>query len=132
MASPLSISSAHPHILFYVNKTTNLKALFTHGFDIQTTDADLLNKWVTYKFNICAVTNVEDYELWIYIQIDFQKFEAKHFNMLDSSTLRRIQESCYLHKIWININNGSDSFITAMLKAIASDWYDEWTFEQIK
>lgn len=63
MASPLNISNIHSYVLTHDNETANLKAFFTLSFDIQITDSDLLNKWVIYRFNICAVTNVKDYKL---------------------------------------------------------------------
>ena len=132
MAGLSSISSAQSYVPSHNNETANLKALFVHGFNIETADPYLLDKWVTHRFNICAATNVEDYELWAYIQIDFKKFEAKHFDMLDSSTWKRIQKSCYPHGFWIDVNSGSETFTTAMLEAIATDWYNEWTLEQIK
>lgn len=116
MAGPSSISSAQPHVPSYQSKAADLKAFFAHGFDIETADPDLLDKWVSYRFTICAATNVEDYELWACIRMDFKKFKAKHFDMLDSSTWRRIQEYCYPHGFWIDVNNGSETFTTAMLK----------------
>ncbi len=132
MAGPSSISSAHSHVPSHDNEAADLKALFAHGFDIQTVDPDLLDKWVTHRFNICAATNVEDYELWICIRTGFKKFEVKYFDILDNSTWRRIREYCYSHGFWIDINDGSETFTNAMLEAIAADWYDEWTLKQIK
>ena len=132
IAGPSNISIAHFHIPSHDNEAANLKAFFAHGFDIQTADPNLLDKWVTYRFNICAATKVEDYELWISIQINFKKFEAKHFDMLDNNTWRRIREYCYPYGFWIDVNNGSETFTTAILEVIAADWYDEWTLKQIK
>ena len=86
MAGLSSILSAQPHIPFYDNKIANLKALFVYGFNIKTANPDLFNKWVTHKFNICTTTIIKDYELWACNQIDFNKFEAKYFDILDSST----------------------------------------------
>ena len=120
MAGSSSISSAQPHVPSHDNKTADLKALFVHSFDMKTADSDLLDKWVTHRFNIYAATNVEDYELWACIRMNFKKFEAKHFDMLDSSTWRRIREYCYPHGFWIDVNNGFETFITAMLEAIAT------------
>lgn len=67
MAGPLSILSAHSYIPSHNNKAADLKTLFAYHFDIQIANPDLLDKWVIHKFNICAATNVEDYELWICI-----------------------------------------------------------------
>ncbi len=63
MAGPSSISSTHSHVPSHDNEAADLKVFFAHDFDIQTADPDLLDKWVTHRFNICAATNVEDYEL---------------------------------------------------------------------
>lgn len=83
-------------------------------------------------FNICAVTNVKNYKLWAYIQIDFKKFEAKDFDKLDSSIWKRIQKYYYLHKFWIDVNNSLKTFTTVILKVITANYYNEWTFKQIK
>ena len=48
MAGPSSIASAHSHVLSHNNEAADLKAFFAHGFDIQTADADLLDKWITH------------------------------------------------------------------------------------
>ena len=90
MAGSSSIASTHSHVLSHDNEAADYKAFFAHGFDIQRVDTDLLNKWVTHWFNICIAANVEDYKLWVCIQIDFKKFEAKYFDMLDSSSWTRI------------------------------------------
>lgn len=86
MASFSNISSIHPYVSFNNNKVTNLKIFFIYNFNIQIENLDLLNKWVIYKFNICIATNVKDYKLWAYIQMNFKKFKIKYFDMLDSST----------------------------------------------
>ena len=63
MAGLLSILNAQSHVPSHDNDTSNLKVFFVHGFDIKTADPDILDKWVTYEFNICAAINVEEYEL---------------------------------------------------------------------
>lgn len=72
-----------------------------------------------------SATNVKNYKLWAYIQIDFKKFEAKHFDKLDSSIWKYIQKYYYLHKFWIDVNNGLKTFTIVILKVIAADYYDE-------
>lgn len=62
MANFLSISSIQPFVLSHNNKIANLKVFFVHSYDIH-----LLDKWITYKFNICVATNIKDYKLWAYI-----------------------------------------------------------------
>lgn len=85
MAGPLSISSIYSYVSSYNNKAANLKAFFAYGFDIQIANPDSPNKWVIHRFDICAATYIPKYELWACIQIDFKKFKAKHFNILDGS-----------------------------------------------
>ena len=63
MANPLSISNIYFYVLSLNSKAANLEAFFIYNFDIQTTDFNLLNKWVTHRFNICAAINVKNYEL---------------------------------------------------------------------
>ena len=86
MAGLLNILSVHSYVLFHNNKITNLKAFFVHNFNIQITNIDLLNKWITHRFNIYTAINIKDYKLWACIQIDFKKFEAKYFNILNNNT----------------------------------------------
>lgn len=45
--------------------------------------------------------------------------------MLDNNTRKHIREYYYLYKFWINVNNGSKTFTTAMLEAITVDWYNK-------
>lgn len=63
MTSFLSISSIQPFVLFHNNKIANLKVFFIYSYNIQTTNSDLFDKWITHKFNICVATNIEDYKL---------------------------------------------------------------------
>lgn len=51
----------------------------------------------------------------------FKKFEIKHWDILNNATWRRIQEYYYPHKLWINVNNSSKTFITAILESIAAN-----------
>ncbi len=128
MASASSISSTHSYTPTYDNKATDLKT-----FDFQITDQEINNKYAIHKFNLYEVVNNENFNFWIYIQVNFEKFEMRHFNELDSSTWKKIISYCYLHRFWINHNFGpSKTCTTAMLEAIAANWYDDWTLEQIK
>ena len=129
MAGLLSISSALSHD----PETAYLKILFAQGFNIQTADHDLLNKFVIHRFNQYAALDAEDYGLWDLIQMDFEKFEAKHFDELDSTTWRVVRGYCYPHGYWIDHNFGPGrTRTTVMLKAVEAEWNDEWTLEQIK
>ena len=128
MAGPSSISSA----LSNDAKVINPKILFGHSFDIQKADNDLLNKYVIYKFNQYAEMNVEDYCLWDSIQMYFAKFEARHFNELDNPTWRIVRDYCYMHRFWINHNNGPNrTHTTFMLKVVDNKWNNKWTLEHI-
>lgn len=121
MADPSIILNIHFYTPSHNNKAANLKFFFAYSFDIQKLDTDLLDQWVIHGDNIYAGTNVEDYELWACIQMNFQKFVTKDFDILDSSIGRRIREYYYLHRFWINVNNSSKTFTTAILEAIAAD-----------
>ena len=64
--------------------------------------------------------------------MDFKKFKAKHYNILESSNRRYIPKYWYPYEFRININNDIDIFIIDILNAIAFDWYDRKTVKQIK
>lgn len=44
----------------------------------------MLNKWVLYSFYLYIAFNAKDYDLWVYIKIDFKIFEIKYFDKLDN------------------------------------------------
>ncbi len=125
MAGPSSISSAVSHALSHDPETADLKVLFANGIDLQTADRDLLNKYTIHRFNEYAAANHEDYGLWDCIQIDFEKFEARHFDDLSGTTWRVVKDYCYPHGFWIDHNFGPGrTRTTAMLEAVAAEWYD--------
>ena len=133
MAGPSSISSAHSHGPSQDYEAANLKRFFAQGFDIQTADHDMLNKWVIHSLNEYATLNTEDFDLWASIRMDFGKFEAKHFDELDSSTWNLIRNYCYPHGYWIDYNIDDErTWTTVMLKAVKANWNDEWSIKQIK
>lgn len=82
IASPLSVSSN----LLHNPKTTNLEVFFAQRFNIQIADHDLINKFVIQKLNQYTALNANDYQLWNCIEMNFEKFEAKYFNDIDSFT----------------------------------------------
>ncbi|MCJ1346234.1 hypothetical protein MMC31_004449 [Peltigera leucophlebia] len=97
--------------------------------DPKTTDLE----FVIHRFNQYAALNAEDYRLWNCIQMDFRKFEAEHFDELDNATLRVFRDYCYPHGFWIDLNLGLDKTCnTAMLEAVAAEWNNKWTLEQIE
>ncbi len=65
--------------------------------------------------------------------MDFGKFEAKHFDELDSTTWKLIRNYCYPNGYWIDHDFGPGrTHTTVMLKAVEADWNNKWTLEQIK
>ena len=87
-------------------KNIDLKTLFVQGFNIETADHDLINKFVIHRFNQYAALNAKNYRLWDFIQIDFEKFEAKHFDIFYGPTWKIIRDYCYPHGYWIDYNIG--------------------------
>ena len=73
MACPSSILSAHSHVPSHDYEAADLKAFFAHGFDFQTTDQEMINKYAIHEFNLYAAANDEDFNLWVCIQVDFEK-----------------------------------------------------------
>ena len=129
MAGPSSTRSAFSHD----PEVHDFNALFEPSFNVREADYNLLNKYVVYKVNQYRAMNIEDYSLWESIQMDFVKFEAEHFDQLSNAILRVFRDYCYPHGFWIELNSSLDkTFNTAMLEAVAAEWNDEWTLEQIK
>ena len=93
MVGALSILSAPLR-----NPKTNLKIFFDKSIDIERIDHDILNKYAITKFNEYVVTNVKDYNLWDWIQVDFGRFEAKHFDSFRDSKWKLVTNNCYLYK----------------------------------
>ena len=127
MPGPSSISSAPSH-----DPEADLKILFDNSIEIETTDHDILNKYAIQKFNQYAAANAEDYSLWDCNQVDFEKFEAKHFDRFYGPPWKLVRDYCYSHEYWIDHNFGTGKTrTTTMLKAVKAEWNDEWTLEQI-
>ncbi len=119
MAGPSRIKSA----LSYDPEVHDFKVLFGPSFNVQEADYDLLNKYVVYKANEYRVMNIEDYSFWKSIQMDFVKFEAKHFDQFDNAILRVFRDYCYLHGFWIDFNLSLNKTCnTTMLEAVAAEW----------
>ena len=97
MAGPSSISSAHSHVPSHDYEAGDLHALFAHGFDFQTTDHDMINKYAIHMFNLYAAANDEDFNLWECISTNFGKFEVRHFDKFCDSTWKMIKNYCYPH-----------------------------------
>ena len=129
MPGPSYISSALSHD----PEAVDLKVLFANGLNIETSDHDILNKYAIHRFNQYAAAIAEDYSLWDCIQVDFEKFEAKHFDEFDGRTWKLVRDYCYPHGYWIDHNFGTGrTRTTTMLKAVEAEWNNKWTLEQIK
>lgn len=74
------------NIYIHNTKTTNLEVLFAQRSNIKTADNDLINKCIIHRFNHYKAFNTPDWSLQYYIQIDFEKFEVKYFDQIDSPT----------------------------------------------
>lgn len=53
--------------LLHDYNATNLEILFAQGFNIQTAEYDLLNKFVIHMFNQYRALNAKDWSLWDWI-----------------------------------------------------------------
>lgn len=63
--------------------------------------------------------DIENHNFWEFIQIDFIKFEAKHFHLLDNATLKVLRDYYFPHKFWIELNlNFNKTCNIAMLEAV--------------
>lgn len=106
MVDTSNILSVYSYIPSQNYKATNFKLFFVQEFNIRTTDYILFNKWVIYSFNQYIALNTKDFDLWTCIQIDFEKFETKYCDELDSITENLIQNyyNLYRYSIDYNIN----------------------------
>lgn len=77
-------------------KIDDLKAVFAQGFNAQTANYYLINKFVVQKFNQYIVLNVKGYRFWNCIQIDFEKFEAKYFDKM-IAIYRQLLKTIIIH-----------------------------------
>lgn len=103
MAGFLGVLNAFLHD----QKIVNLKILFTQRFDFQTTDHNIINKYIIYKFNYkYKEMNIKDYCFQDSIQIDFAKFETKYFDRLNNAIQRVFRDYCYIHGFCIEHNFG--------------------------
>lgn len=103
----------------YNPEVYNFKTLFGPNLNIWEADYNLLNKFVIHKFIQYQVINIKDYSLWKSIQIDFVKFEVKHFDKLDNAILKVFKDYYYLYKVWINFNLGHNkTYNITILKTV--------------
>ena len=65
--------------------------------------------------------NIEDFSLGEFIQIDFVKFETKHFDEFNNGTLKIFRDYGYPHRFWINLKLGfNKTYNTIILKVVAA------------
>lgn len=92
MASILSILNAYSHVSSHDYKATNLKAL-----DIWTINQKIINRYAIDKLNLYKAATYEDFYFWTFIHEVFENLEARHFDELDSTTLKIIMTYSYLY-----------------------------------
>lgn len=72
-------------IFLHNTEIANLKIFFYNGIDFQLADCNFINKYNVYQFNKYITTNINNYDLWNSIQINFRKFKTKYFNQLKNT-----------------------------------------------
>ncbi len=92
---------------------------------------ELLNKFVLYTFSQYETLNLENYNLWDAIQVDYENWKEEHFNQLSESTWKFLRQHCYTHGFWLKETSATTS-ATSMLQAINSKPYEDWTMNQIR
>jgi hypothetical protein len=106
--------------------------LFVNDLNIDNANSKIINKYVIYLFNEYAAANIQDYDLWEVIQINFTHFQTKHFDQLKESIWKLVRNYCYSREYWTNHNFEVDrTRIFIMLETINAKWNDQWTLEQI-
>lgn len=117
------------------SNTTDLKALFAGGINLETADMNTIETYIRYRFQQYADLNIEDWPLWDAIQVDFEGFKEEHFSHLNGRTWEILRGYCYKHGYWLDYKyggHGGKSRATIMVKTLESDWYDAWTLDQIQ
>lgn len=76
MPNSLNISS----VLLHNFEPNDLKIYFDNNIDFKTTDYDIINKYMIYKFNLYIVINNKDYNLQDCIKVNFKKVKVKYFD----------------------------------------------------
>ncbi len=112
--------------------SVNSEILFQNDLNIETTDQHILNQYVRYRLDQYAALNVENYELWICIQIDFEKFTQTHFAQLSESIWLDLLIYCYSHEYWIDDDTVKNLSVN-MMKILNPefDYNDQWSLNQI-
>ncbi len=105
---------------------TSLSQQVLIEFNIQPR-CELLNKFVLYTFSQYETLNLEDYNLWNAIQVDYEDWKEEHFNQLSESTWKFLRQHCYTHEFWLKETNA-----TSMLQIINSKFYENWIMNQIR
>lgn len=57
-----------------------------------------VQEYITYKFAHYVTQDIFDYELWKVIQVDFDHFKAKTFEILHKNIIRQIKTYYYIHE----------------------------------
>jgi hypothetical protein len=103
---------------------------FQNGLNIETVDRHILNKYTRYRLSQYTALNVEDYELWICIQIDFEKFTQAYFAQLSESTWVDFLVYCYSHEYWIDDDTVKNLSVN-MMKTLNTEFDCQWALNQI-
>ena len=106
--------------------------LFAIGIDLEIADPTTVQRYIRYIFRQYADRGIEDRRLWDAIQANLEDFQEEHFKMIDGSNWDLIKAYCYIHGYWLDYRyDPGKSRATILLKALHSEWYDEWTIDQI-
>jgi hypothetical protein len=106
--------------LFFINQNQNsdsdssrfdfeifldVETFFCNDIDLDKANHHILNKYVTYWVSQYAAFDIENYDLWICIQIDFVLFIENHLSQLNESIWKILLDYCYSHEYWIDHDN---------------------------
>ncbi len=93
---------------------------------------DLVNHYVTRRFQSYLINKVEDYALWESICYDFENFDLEIWNKLSQDNWNLIKRVCYTQEFWLNHADQKDTRTAIMFKTFKNLYYEKWTLNQIR
>jgi hypothetical protein len=126
-------SNSNPNSSRFELDMSDYETLFENDLNIEKADHSLLNKYVIYRVSQYMTLDIEDYDLWIFIQTNFVQFTENHLKLLNESIWKSLLDYCYSHDYWIDhdsLKKMSANFFKIL--DIDCEYSNQWTAEQIR
>jgi hypothetical protein len=133
ISSHNSHSNSNSNSSRFESDMSNYETLFDNDLNIEKADHFLLNKYVIYRVSQYMILDIENYDLWIFIQTNFVQFTENHLKLLKESIWKSLLDYCYSHDYWVNhdsLRKMSANFFKIL--NIDCEYSNQWTTEQIR